>query len=142
MADITDTSALGNVCESPLAIILEEEIAHSHRSHEQVGISVVVEIGKAPGHTDPLRDAQTSLLGDLFEPSPPDIAPELIAADLTQKIDVMSTVTVDISYQQAVAVIVVNRFESHRGVFGHLMHKVDSACIDLIGEREIGFQIG
>jgi len=84
-----DASFAGDVAEVPVAVVFEEQIAAAHGGHEQVGVTVVIDVRKSGGDADKPRDAYARLRGDVLELAAAKILPKLVAAGLAQEVDVV-----------------------------------------------------
>jgi hypothetical protein len=82
VAHVADARLCGDVPELAAAEILEETVAVAHRRHEQVGQPVVIDVGEGARNRDGVRHAHTRRIGDVGEPAPAQILPQLARAEL------------------------------------------------------------
>ena len=141
MARVAEAELVGGVGESPFAVVAEQRVAAAHRGDEQIGVAVVVEIGKGGGNADAVAEGDTGVSGDIAEASAALVLPQLVATELSQEVDVVATVAVDVGDRKTVGVIVVHRLHRPSVVLGDLMDEADAALADPIGEAEVVLDI-
>src|SRR5262245_53659084 len=67
MANIIKTGFMGNVTEFAAAQVFKKHVASTHGGDEQVGITIIVDIGKRRGDTDSIFQSYTGGIGDVFK---------------------------------------------------------------------------
>ena len=97
VSDITEAGLFCDVLKFSVAQVFEKRIAHSHRRHVQVRQTIVVDIRKGGRHADAVLQSHAGGSGDVFKLAPAEISPELIPAQLIDKIDVRFPVPIDVS---------------------------------------------
>src|SRR5437016_10183658 len=128
---------LGDIFESSVAQVLEQEISHPDRGDEQVRQAVIVYVCEGSGHADLIFQANSRRGGDVFKLPVPQIAPKLVAPKLIDEINVEPSIAIHIGNGQAIAMIVMDGLV----VFGRVIHRVMfkgyAALLVLIGKLEI-----
>ena len=137
MSPVAETRLVGDIGESSLAVVLEQHVARLHPGHEEIRVPVVVVVGEGGRDAQPVVESDTGCLGDVLEGAVTPVAPELVAAELGDQIEVAATVTIDIGNRDAVAVIVVSGLEGLGVVLGHQVAKRDATLGSAIAETEI-----
>src|SRR5580765_3467294 len=122
-----ESSFFRDVPEFSVAVVLEQRVATANRRDEQIFIAVVVGIGERGRHADSIWQRDAGLAGDVLEPAPAQIPPELVAADLVDEVDVVQAIAVDVRNRDAGTVIVMNGLVVLAGVFDDPVHERDAA---------------
>ncbi len=120
-----------------VAVVLEQHVAASNGRDVEIGIAVVVDIGERRRDADLAGYAHTGRLRDVLELAAAEVPPELIAADLIQKVDVEKAVAVDVGDRDAVPVIVVRGLVRLARVLDSVMDERNTAFGEPVGELEI-----
>ena len=92
-----------------MTVVLEQHVAAAHGRDVEVRVAVVVDVGKGRGDADLSGNSNTRGRSDLLELAAAGVPPQLIAAHLTDEVDVEQSVAVDIGHGEAVAMVVVRR---------------------------------
>ncbi len=137
VTDMLEPRLAGHVAESARAVVLEEDVAETDRGDVEVGVAIVVDVGEAGGGADPIGQSDAGRFGDVLEAAAAQIAPELVAAELADEIEVESAVAVDVGHRDAVAVVVVVRLVALRRVGGDLVLEGDPALRLPVAQREL-----
>ena len=120
-----------------LAVILEHCVSVTNRRHKQVGIAVIIGIRKRGRNADAPQQRHPGLVGDVLKSAFPEIAPQLVPADLVYKIQIDQPVSIDIGGGQTVPVIVVVRHRSPGCIGNRPIHESNSARFNAVGEFKI-----
>jgi hypothetical protein len=120
-----------------VTVVLEHLVAAAHGGHIQVRVAVIVDVGKGGRHAHPVSDRDPCRCRYVFKFSAAEVSPQLIAADLTDEINVREPVAVDIGNSEAVAMIVVSRLVRLAGVVDNAVLERDAAPGQSIGELEV-----
>ena len=120
-----------------MAVVLEQHVAAADGRDVEVGVAVVVDVGKRRGHADLVRHRHAGRGGDVLELAAAGVLPELIAADLVDEVDVGEAVAVDVGDREAVAVIVVRRLVGLSGVVDDAVLEGDAALGEPVRELEV-----
>ena len=111
----------------PLAVVLEQHVAAADRRDVQVGVAVVVDVGKRGGDADLARHRDAGRRRDVLKLAAAGVLPQLVAADLVDEVDVGQAVAVDVRDRDAVAVVVVRRLVGLAGVVDDAVLEGDAA---------------
>ena len=137
MTDVAEARLLGRIGESAAAVVDEQAVATSDGRHEEVGISVVVDVGERRADADLAWDPNASRPGDVVELAVAQISPELVATQLVHEVDIQAFVSIDVGDSDSVAVVVVHQFVGFARVVGDTVHERDAALEQAILEPEI-----
>src|SRR4029079_9779929 len=88
VAGVGQSGCCGDVLEVSMPIILEHHIAATDGRDVEIRVAVVVDIRKRDGYADLAGNGSAGGCGDVFELSTAKVPPQLIAAHLTDKVDV------------------------------------------------------
>src|SRR3954454_23499291 len=117
--------------------ILEQNVAGPHGRHEEIRVSVIVDIGEGRGHADPGRHGDAGALGNILELSSYQVAPQTIRAELIDEVDVLPAVSIHIRHREAAAVIVMYAFIEPAGILHHRMAERNSTLRVEVRETEL-----
>ena len=137
MPDVVQSRRRGDVAEAALAVVLEQHVAAANRRDVQIGIAVVVDVGKRGRDADLARDRHAGGRRDVLKLAAAEIFPEFVAADLVDEIDVGQAVTVDVGDRETVAVVVVHGLVCLAGVVDEPMFERDAAVGEPIRELKV-----
>ena len=137
MTDVAEARLLGRISESAVAVVDEQAVGASHGRHEEIGISVVVDVGERRADADLAGDPDAGGPGDVVELAVAQISPELVATQLVHEVDIQASVSIDVGDGDPVAVVVVHQFVRFARVVGDTVHERDAALEHAILEPEI-----
>ena len=92
-----------------------------------VGEADIVDISERRGHADTVTDEEACTFSNVLEFSTSQVAPEFVAANLIDKVDVEFVVVIHIRHNDAGAEIIVDSFESLARLIDDLVHEPDTA---------------
>ena len=137
MARVADAGGGRDVAERPGAQVFEEMVPVPHGRHEEIGIAVVVDIGKRAPDGDLVRHRYTGIARDVDELVVARVAPELVCPELRQEVEVGTTVAIDVGCADAAAMIVVDELVVLARVIHDPVLERDTAFAAPVGEMEI-----
>ena len=105
---VVEPRPAGDIPEQTAAVVLEQQVAAAHGGNVEVAVAVVVGVRERRRHADAVGHGQPRTFRPVLEAAIPEVAPELVAAQLGGEVDVGQAVAVDIGHRDAVAVIVVH----------------------------------
>jgi hypothetical protein len=132
-----ETRFMRNIFEVAVAIVLEKNVTFVDGSDEEILMTGIVDIAECGGNADAIFQADAGLLRNIFKFSVAQIPPELVTAQLADKVDVVEAVTVDVGHGNAGAMIVVHGHVLTGGVRYGTIAKRDAALFQLIAEMEL-----
>ena len=136
MARVIQPRFRRHVFEAPAAEVLEEMVSVPHRRDEQVGITIVVHVGKRRGHGHLIGKGNSGLVGDVLELPAAQVAVERARAKLRHEVNVQTPVAVHVCHGQPVAVIVMCRLPVFSRVLNDVVLESDAAGTHVVGEME------
>jgi hypothetical protein len=92
----TDTGLRRGVAKASAAVIFEEQIPASHGGHEQVLVSVVVDIRERGSDGDSTRHCHSRFGSDVLKPAATKVLPQLAGRGLVHEVDVGESIAIDI----------------------------------------------
>ena len=136
MANVIQARLLGDIAEFPATQVFKEHVTHLHGRHEQVGIAIVIQIGKRRGDTNFVVQSHSCGRRDVLKLSVAEISPKLAAANLVDEVKIDLAVAIDICRGQTRAVIVNDRLQVPPAIIHDMMLEGDSTTLNFIGELE------
>src|SRR5215471_13122346 len=106
----------GNVAKMSVAVVLEKDVPTTDGSDKQVGITVIIDVGKRGRNADATVHSHARVGGDVFELAAAEIFPQLAGPGLVHEVNIVESVAVDVGYGQAITVIVVDCLVGESGV--------------------------
>jgi hypothetical protein len=100
-------------------------------------MSVIVDVRERGRDAGLIRQGQASLFRDVLKAPAAEISPKLALAELSNEVEVHSSITIHIRDRDAIPVIVMGRLPVLAGVIDDLVFKGDAALRDPIGELKI-----
>ncbi len=137
MAGVPGAGGCRDVAEMSSPIVLEEHVAAADGRHVEVWVTVVIDVGKRRGRADAALDRHACRRRDVFKAPAPEVSPQLIAARLTEEIDVQQTVAVYVGDGDAIPMVVVRRLVGTPRVVHDAVLERDAAGAQSIGELKI-----
>src|ERR1051325_1975648 len=110
MSGVGKTRLFRDIPETSATEVLEQDIAHLHGRHKEIGITVIIDVRKRCRHMDASLQTNTCFRGNILEAAVPQISPELIGPELVDEVNVQESVTVHIGHGEPVPMVVMNRF--------------------------------
>jgi hypothetical protein len=94
VARVVEPRRRGDIAEASATQVFEEHVAAADRGDVEVGVAVVVDVCERCSHRDLARHGHAGRHRDVFEPAAARVAPEFVAADLVDKVQIETSVTV------------------------------------------------
>ena len=135
--DVPHARRRGDVAEPAAAHVLEQAVAVAHRRDEQIGIPVVVDVGKGAPDGDRVVHAEPRLVGDVLEPAAAQVAPQLVGAELGGEVQVRPPVAVHVGGAQARPVIVMDLLIGLPRIVDDAVLERDAARLALVRESKV-----
>ena len=107
MPGVAEPCLLRDVSKLAISKVVEEVISVSYGGHEQIRLSIIIDIGKGGRCTDLPAQAHSRLLGNILKPAATQIPPKLITTKLVHEINVVESVAVDVGHSDAIAVVIM-----------------------------------
>ena len=137
MAHVVEPGRRGDVAEPAAASVLEQEVSATNGGDVEIGIAIVVDVGKGRRDADSIGGPDAGPLRPVLEPSAAQVPPEPVGAHLGGEVQVGQAVTVDVGDRQSVAMVVVHGLVRPAGVADDSMLERDAAVGDPIDESKI-----
>ncbi len=135
---MTEAGAFGDIGKAAAAIVAQQDVPHLHGGDEEVGIAVVVGIGKGWCDTDAVREGECRrAVRNVFKTTPPEVAPQLVASDLCHEVEVETLITVDIRDGDTVPMVVVDHLVMRGPVLRRDVAEADPGFGLTVGENEV-----
>src|ERR1700726_4708298 len=118
-----------------MTVIFKQRVAAAHCSNEQILVAIVVAIGKGGCNADPAWQRDPGLGSDGSEFASTHVLPQLAATHLVHEVNVVESITVDVSDRDGAAMVIV----THPHVLaGRSTNRKSWKDLELPG----GFQLG
>src|SRR6185503_12479833 len=136
MTDVPDARLGGDVTKLASTNVLEQPVPVTDRGDEEVGVTVVVDVGEGTGDADRVRHAEVRAIGDVLVAAAPRVAPQLAAAQLGDEVQVGTSVAIDIGAADSRPVIVMILLIGLPRVIDAAVHERDAARLAPVRELE------
>jgi hypothetical protein len=137
MTGIGEAGGIGDVAEPAAPVVLEERVAVPDGGDVEIGVPVIVRVGERGAHPDAIGERHTGCGGDVLEAAAAQVAPQRVAADLRDEVNVQPPVAVDVGHGHPGAVVVVRGLVGLRRVAHHPVAIGDAAVGQAVGEAEV-----
>ena len=134
---VPDAGCSSDVAKLPRAQVLEELIPVAYRGHEEIRISIVVDVGERARHRDRIRHHESRLVGDVHEPSAAGVLPQLVGAELGGEVEIGEAIAIHVSGTHSGSVVVVDQLVILPRVVYDTVYEADTAGLPPISETEV-----
>ena len=133
-----------------MTVIFKQRVAAAHCSNEQILVAIVVGIGKGGCNADPAWQRDPGLGSDVSEFASTHVLPQFVATHLVHEVNVVESITIDVSDRDGAAMVIVTHPHVLAGVVHGVVSRSDAAFRQAVYEPKVvedlelpgGFQLG
>ena len=137
MAGVIQACSMADVFKAVFAQVPEQMIAVADRGDEQIGKTVIIDVGKGGGDGNLVGQSDSSALRYVLEFPAAEVPIQPVCAELRGEIDIEQAVPIYICHGQPIAVIVMDWLVVLSGIVNRVVLKLDFAGGETVLETEV-----